>query len=262
MLKIAKILTCFMVFLSHEQADIISLKSMKHIQKIIHNISEKDLLIVFDVDMTITQPNHPATFYPSLIMYKKIYKTILDDLTAEQRDIMLSLTLDQPQILVENNTPTIIAELQKKYKTIAFTALLTKKDKVKRRIKILEDFGIKFKNHTEDMSFIHMKNQYGQYPIFTRGILFGNGEIHGKGTLLCAFLRKLKSLPKMVIVVDDRKKHLEDMKKKLSIQKIPIDFLGIEYKGAFKRSKNITKKEFKKFWTNLAHKSKSQICEY
>lgn len=257
-MRIVKILICTLAIASNAHAEIISVKSTSEVQKIIEDIAEKNLLIAFDVDMTITQPNHPATFYPSLIKHKEIYKDIVDDLTPEQKDIMSTLTTNQPQILVEENTPGIITALQGKYKTIAFTAVLARKDVIARRIKILSDFGVKFSQDIEDMSFTEIKSHHGQHPIFTQGILFGNGEAHGKGKIFCAFLKQLKSLPKMVVVVDDRKKHLEDVEQALTEHKINVKFLGIEYKGAFARSGTITQEEFKDFWINLATQAKNQ----
>ncbi len=257
-MRIIQILACALTIVSNAHAEIISANSMDDIQKIIEESEEKNLLVVFDVDMTITQPNHPAAFYPSLITYKEIYKNIVDALTPEQKDLMSTLTLDQPQILVEENTPSVIANLQAKYKTIAFTAVLATQEAVDRRIKTLNILGIKFAQDIGDMNFSDIKSHHGQHPLFRQGILFGNGEVHGKGTIFCAFLKRLQSLPKMVVVIDDRKKHLEDIQKALSEHKIDLRFLGIEYKGAFARSGNITKEEFKDFWMNLASRAKDQ----
>lgn len=257
-MRILKILACALTIVSNAHAEIISSKSMDDIQQIIEKNEEKDLLVVFDVDMTITQPNHPAAFYPSLIKYKEIYKEIVDTLTAEQKDLMSTLILDQPQILVEENTPNVIANLQKKYKTIAFTAVLATQEIVDRRIKTLNDLDVKFTQGIENMTFSDIKSHHGQRPLFTQGILFGNGEVHSKGIIFCAFLKRLQSLPKIVIVVDDRKKNLEDIQKTLLEHKIDVRFLGIEYKGAFTRNGNITKEEFKDFWMNLADQVKKQ----
>lgn len=238
--------------------EIISVDAMGSVQQILSNIQEKDLLIAFDVDMTITQPNHPATFYPSLVKYKAAYKAIVEELTAEQKDMMSTLTIYQPQRLVEENIPQIIKKLQENFTVIAFTAVLAIRDVVVHRIKTLNNFGIKFSQNIADVTLRGIKAHHGHHPLLTHGILFGNGEAQGKGIVLCSFLKQLKHMPKMILVIDDKRKHLEDIKKTLQEQKIHIAFLGIEYKGTFMRHSDITEEEFKSFWRDLANKSRNE----
>ena len=191
------------------QAKIISVSNMKDAKQSIENCNEKNLLIAFDVDMTITQPDHPALFYSSLIKYKESYQAIVGNLTPEQKDIMLTLTIFQPQRLVEENTPEVIKNLQQVYKVIAFTNSLSKQDVIERRINVLDGFGIKFSQNIsgiKDVTLNDIKVYNNCHPLFTKGILFGNGDAQGKGIVLCAFLKRLKKMPKVVVVIDDRKK--------------------------------------------------------
>lgn len=254
---IVQILACAFTIISNAHAEIISANSMDDIQKIIENTEEKDLLVVFDVDMTITQPNHPATFYTSLITYKEVYKNIVDALTPEQKNLMSTLTLDQPQILVEKNTPSVIANLQEKYKVMGFTAALATPQVVCRRIKILKELGVYF-NFTPTMWVSREPYDPKYKSLFTKSILFGNGESHGKGGVFCILLKHFKRIPSMVIMIDRSKKHLEDIQKALWEHKIDVRFLGMEYKGGFSRRVNITKEEFQDFWMSLASRAKDQ----
>ena len=65
--------------------------------------------------------------------------------------------------------------------------------------------------------------------------------------------------PKVVVMVDDKRKNLEDISKYLQQHDPQIEFFGIEYEAAkYYIPKEISEDEFKKFWLELANQAKEQ----
>ncbi len=269
------------------QAEIISVKSMKdaqfEIEDIIKTQKAADVLVAFDIDMTLTQPNHPAVFYPAIRKYVDIYKTILGQLTPEQKDLAVTLTTQiLPQKLVETETPQVIKTLQQKgIKVIALTSSLAGKIKgykdkmIIRRRDQLQRMGLDFtnslKNFVSVTTFFNFKKYAGGYPIFYHGVLSANGEGYvSKGEALTALLRHTGPLyedkvrkpgfyPKVVVMIDDKKKHLEDVEECLKSYDPSIQFIGIEYEGAYTYApQDISKEDFQKFWENLANLARAK----
>jgi len=265
------------------QAKITSVTTMKDLQtkleKILKTQKAKDVLVAFDIDMTLTQPNHPAMYYPALTKYVDVYKTILEQLTPEQKDLAATLTTQLvPQKLVEEGTPQIIKTLQEKgVKVIALTSSLAgnikgckdqvivlRKDQLE---KMRLDFSKSLQEFVTDLKFIDFKKYAGAYPMFYHGILSANGEGNvSKGEVLNALLshigkvRKPGFRPKVVIMIDDKKKHLEDVEKHLKSYDPSIQYIGIEYEGAFNYApQDISEEDFQKFWEDLANQAKSKI---
>jgi hypothetical protein len=106
--------------------------------------------------------------------------------------------------------------------------------------------------------------------MFDWGILSSNGEgFTTKGQVLCSFLthvglkhRQKTSnpgcFPKVIFLIDDRKKNLEDVEIALKSCNDSIEFVGLEYQGAFSYApQDISEEDFEKFWTTLAEKAQS-----
>jgi len=265
------------------QAKITSVKTVKDLQTKIENILKaqkaKDVLVAFDIDMTLTQPNHPAVYYPAIKKYVDVYETILGQLTPEQKDLAATLTTQLvPQKLVEDGTPQIIKALEQKgVKVIALTSSLagplpaSKDQIIALRKDQLQKMGLDFSKSLQefvtDLKFIDFKKYAGSYPMFYHGILSANGEGNvSKGQVLTALLshigkvRKPGFRPKVVIMIDDKKKHLEDIGKHLKSYDPSIQFIGIQYEGAFNSApQDISKEDFQKFWEDLANQAKSKI---
>lgn len=263
-------------------AEIISLKTIKDVQIKIENILKtrkaNDILVAFDIDMTLTQPDHPAIFYPAIKKYVDVYKKILGELTPEQKDLAATLTTQiVPQKLVEEGTPQIIKSLEQQgIKVIAFTSSLAGHIKGYRdQIIVLRkgqlhkmnlDFSKSFKDFANIATFSEFRKYAGGYPMFFGGILSANGEGNiSKGEALNTLLHHLgkdgKSSyhPKVVVMVDDKKKHLEDVEKHLKSLDPSIQFVGIEYEGAFNYApQDISKEDFQKFWQDLANLARAK----
>ncbi|MDP3533170.1 MAG: DUF2608 domain-containing protein [Alphaproteobacteria bacterium] len=116
---------------------------------------------------------------------------------------------------------------------------------------------------------IPFKEHASGYPMFYHGILSTNGEGDvSKGNLLTALLshvgphyackaQKPGYYPKVLVLVDDNKKHLESIEALLKVYNPLIQFIGIEYEvGITYAPRDISKEDFQKFWKNLANRAK------
>ncbi|MBM3632625.1 MAG: DUF2608 domain-containing protein [Alphaproteobacteria bacterium] len=270
---------------SSTQAQIFSIKVMKEVQAKVEQVLKvhkpEDVWVAFDIDMTLIQSEHPATYYPVLKKYKDVYKRILGKLSPLQIDLMHTLlVLTTPQKLVEADTPHRIKNLQKKgVGTIAFTAVLTGKlPGYKNKVLVLRkdhlqkiglDFAKKRTQFPPCVPFMDFPHYGGYFPLLYNGILSSNGERNvTKGETFVAFLKHMGPshlikvgkcrYPKVVILVDDRKKNLEDVGRSLKAYDSSIQFIGLEYQAAYDYAPtDISKEDFQKFWEGLAEKAKA-----
>src|SRR5690349_11285801 len=103
----------FSIVTSAIQAEVITLKSMCQIEKEINELLSttppEDILVAFNIDMTLIQPKHPAASYPALMKYDNALKDIFAGLSPIQKDRVKTLVaISLPQRLVERDTPKII----------------------------------------------------------------------------------------------------------------------------------------------------------
>lgn len=259
-----------------EEDKTMSVHSIHEVQAKIDEILKiqkaEDVLVVYDVDMTLTQPDHPATYYPVIKKYAHVLKNIFKTLTPAQRDVALTLTSRLPQRLIEKDSPKIVRDMQAKgVHVIAFTASLSgswkdyKTKTIFNRRDKLQALGFNFSFPGRVVSYMDFAKYVDGYPMLYHGVLCANGDNGGKGKVLEAFLKQVSINkdstknynPKIVVMVDDRKTSLEDVQKALAISHTDIQFIGIEYQGAFDYTpQDISEIEFTKFWETLANHAK------
>lgn len=165
-----------------EEGKIMSVKSIHEVQakvdEILKTQKPEDVLVALDIDMTLTQPDHPATFYPALKKYYKVFKAILNDLSDAQRDVAITFTTELTQRLVEKDSPKVVKDMQGKgVKVIAFTASLSgswkdSKNKTifKRRDK-LQTLGFNFPFPGRVVSYMDFPKHVDGYPMLYHGVL-------------------------------------------------------------------------------------------
>lgn len=125
--------------------------------------------------------------------------------------------------LVDDRIPDLLFQMQKnKMSMIGFTKrapLLSK-----RTFEQIAPLGIDFSSSSpikEEMVFENLGR-----TLFKKGILFvGHGM--QKGPVLAAYLEKLETLPKRVVMIDDKLSHLENIAS--SLEPLGLDFIGIRY---------------------------------
>lgn len=194
-----------------------------------------DCWIVFDVDYTLTMPTliHENKNY--VVTKESLSKAVADVKDNESFDRAISATLFFPQVLIDKTTPAILDNLRQKGRVFALTAAVGSEKHKQVRSKTLNTMGVDFSKSfsPSEISLDDIKTYAGQCPSFSEGILYANGEMdpaNNKGRVLVSFIEKIKKTPSCIIVIDDRKKNLEDIKKSLT----NIKFLGILYKNLSK----------------------------
>lgn len=209
-----------------------------------HLPSKEELLLVFDIDYTLTHPTEPAfqliTFQKNIAFFQEVF----EKLSPLERDIFGNLMVfySSECALIEKEAPKWIKELQLKgYKTIALTASLTaslkKQCLVKKRIENLAKVGFDFSaffNEVSAKSFEHFEAHYKTYPHYEKGVLFSNGENKqsGKGEVLVHFLSLIPFKPKFIYFVDDRPINLKSVHQNLKSYDPSILFQGFHFTGA------------------------------
>ena len=166
------------------------------VEQLLQQYQGKEILTAFDIDMTLTQPNNPATFYPALIKHYAIYKKIMGSLTPEQKDLTATLTVFLPVRLVEAETPQIVSAIQDRgVKTIAFTAMLTGKLKDKNqthnkiealRYNALNSLGINFANKpTLGRVCEYTERHFLELVIFSCAVRNPFANLHNRPLVAC-----------------------------------------------------------------------------
>ena len=198
----------------------------------------EDVLCLFDLDMTLTQPDHPAAYIPNLKKHLDIYRSIQARYPKLDTCLTFCFNFLLPQRLTDSDIPSVLASL--KMKTIAFTATVTgdflgTRMEV-RRYEDLKQLGLSFERaFPQSEVILNACPRYrGYYPTYYKGILFSNSERGNttKGTVLCAFLEAVHYTPKCVVLVDDRPQNHSDVQTALSQAFPKTKYIGIEFTGA------------------------------
>ncbi len=135
------------------------------------------------------------------------------------------------------------------------------------RFEILKSFDFDFDGvfKTDSMIFDEIPAHNHQHPLFFKGILCANGEQgkgSDKGSVLVAFIKRLQLSPKVIVLVDDRMPNLEAVDRALKNYDPSIQFLGIEYQGAFEYApESISEEAFRAFWEDFASQAKITLQE-
>lgn len=245
-------------------------------QHIDHHCQEAaNMLVAFDVDMTLTAPQHPACYYPNMQQYRAVIgrhmllQRVFSCISKTEEDKVLTLGTQLPkQQLIEAETPTLIDSLQKSgAKAIAFTASLSGgveglENLKERRFKGLQQVGIDFSKtfSHQEIIFSEFPLHNKHYPIFHQGILYANGGngANSKGDVLVAFLKKVAWTPRQVVLVDDLASNLTVTAQALAAFDPTIQFIGIEYRGAQTYApEGITKRDIIAYWKNIISQVKA-----
>ncbi len=249
------------------------------VEEVLKTQASEDVLVVFDIDFTLTQPNHLATYYPSIKKHHQVLETIFKNLTSAQRDMSLTLTTNLPQRLIEKDSPKVVKAMQDKgIKVIALTATLTgswkdsKNKIIFKRTDALRNFGFNFSFQGRVVPYMNFPKHADGYPTLYHGVLCSNGENNGigKGKVLSAFLQQVGMtkgvpygsgyMPKIVIMADDREKNLIDVQEALAADFPAVQFIGIKYEGAFDYApQDIFEEDFAKFWQEMVEQAR-QAC--
>ncbi|ACE06099.1 hypothetical protein Aasi_0712 [Candidatus Amoebophilus asiaticus 5a2] len=226
-------------------------------------IEKSQLLVVFDMDLTLTMPPLPALLYLAKPEYRTKVQRILSPLTDTDRAKVLTLGLQiSEHQLIEEITPSIIESIQAlQVKSIVLTASLSGQfnnnaplelqrfQKLKELGIVLQNISLQEKVILTDLPFCDQN-----YPTYYNGILCVRGEpkTNIKGPTLVSFLHHIHFYPKQIIMVDDKREHLSYVQQSLAALEPTIEFIGFEYTGAYKRIPPVINEEsFLSYWEGL-----------
>ena len=239
---------------------------MKHVSPKVMSLLEKyephQILVAFDIDLTLIQPDHPAIYDLNLKKHHRAFMKVFSSLSKKEiENIFVRALLSVSHTIVDPDSLEFIQFLRKKQiTTIALTAMITGEFEGKlieeHRFDHLTSLGFIFDTHfTHKIHvFDHLPPNNGTYPAFYNGILFSNGERgeSHKGHAIVAFLEKMELDPLCVVLVDDRPKNLMDVESSLKVYNPSIEFIGIEYKGVEENfNVEISQEDFVNFWKNM-----------
>jgi len=222
-----------------------------------------DLLVVLDMDLTLTMPKLPVLIYLVEPNYRIKLRQWLAPLTPEKQRKVMTMGLQiQQQKLVEQEAPAIIKKIKEQHiKSIILTASFAGQFNNStplelQRFEKLKELGIHlinelFPNKLDLGTAVHYK---GAHAIYYKGILCAYGEPgkNIKGPALINFLDKVQFWPKSVIMVDDKKKNLDDVCHTLHTLDPSLKFIGLEYQGTNQHlPKSIDEKAFQAYWQQL-----------
>lgn len=217
----------------------------------------EDVLCLLDLDMTLTQPDHPAAYIPNLKKHLNLYRAVQARYPKLDTCLTFCFNFLLPQRLTDGDIPSVLASL--KMKKIAFTATVTgdffgERMEV-RRYEDLKRLGISFEHSFPQKEILlnACPSYRGYYPTYYKGILFSNSErgTTTKGTVLCAFLEAVRYTPKCVVLVDDRPQNHTDVRTALAQIFPEIRSIGIEFTGAENYCpKGISAKDFEAFYAD------------
>jgi hypothetical protein len=204
---------------------------------------DRQLLVVFDMDLTLTMPRLPAFIYLTVPSYRDKLQRLLAPLSEADKRKVLTLGLQvSGHRLVEQAAPSIIRGIQARcIKTIVLTASLTGQanDEIPielQRFQKLCELGIVLEGSYPQQKIIldDLPTYNTNFPVYYRGVLCANGApgTNIKGPVLVSFLQHTNYKPQSIIMVDDKIDHLNDVYQSLVELDPHIHFIGLEYVGA------------------------------
>lgn len=222
----------------------------------------EDVLCVFDIDQTLLKPADKIIADRYAPAYAEFLNALLAKLSLEQKDEMLNLAIAESGLtFMEPNTLKFVNDLKRNGAAVmALTAsLVGKVGKCPHfemfRYQTFVEAGLRFSEHMtveERVELTNLASFRHYYPVFYRGVLFGNGvrSPNSKGVLLVEFLKKCRIQLQKIIFIDDIKTHVDAVWK--IFNPTDLDILAIEYTQYQNMLPSSTHmKEFQKKWMDL-----------
>ncbi|MEC7839909.1 MAG: DUF2608 domain-containing protein [Chlamydiota bacterium] len=239
--------------------EITQMKNMKQVEALC-NQADRDTLVIFDIDMTLTIPTNPALQMPNVKMYKSRFKKYKALWSKDQKTIITNfIGLNNSPKLLDPHTKLLIKSLQRRnIPTIALTAtlagpILDIQDVISYRDDLLKKLDIDFSVTSPSQDYFIFDDllpYLGGYPQTKKGIILANGEKNMKGVVLTRFLEAIDWTPQKVIFIDDDLSQVESMEN--SMGKLGVQFEGVHFRAIddFVADK-ISPEDFDVEWENL-----------
>ncbi|MBS0604180.1 MAG: DUF2608 domain-containing protein [Verrucomicrobia bacterium] len=187
---------------------------------------EEDTLYVFDLDNTIIETaQHLGS--DQWVTYKLDHLTkqglSLDDALNHVIPCWLEVQNRTEMKLVDPAIPDLLYKMQKKHVTMIG---LTKRPPqlANRTLEQLKPLNVDFSKTAHMQEEVVFEDLKG--TAFKQGIIFVAQGID-KGPSLLAYLKKLKKMPKRIVVIDDKMSHVKNIAS--AVEPLGINFVGIRY---------------------------------
>ena len=252
------------------RGEIVTIDSIREMEEYLP--PEGIVLVVCDLDDTfIVLENSIFQIANFRDQFPADFKATMSEFNLKEQALAFTLPLlTTPAKLIEPDSPKSIERMQARPNTrvVALTAAmgwglkgLTIEDT---RIQGLADVDIHFSKSFTDMpSERTISGDFedltiGRRPFFKDGVIFTNNQ--KKGLVLDNFLETLPSLPNCIVVVDDKKEHLENIKD--AMKKYPqIKVIALHYKTNPNIYGQTDVETFKRQWKRMGYLARKILNE-
>lgn len=217
-----------------------------HVNELQSYVKDNDCLVIFDIDNTLMEP--VQTIGSDQWFDKRIQKLCdqgcnIDQAFCKTYDEWHKIQTVCDVKLVEKDTKQIFDGIKEKFNAIALTTRGFQSSY--NTITQLESLGIVFENKpyiSEEVFFQNGKqNSIFSGVLFFKGILFTNNSHRGEA--LFKLLDMFGKKPKVIIFINDKRAHLEQVEE--TANKREVSFIGLRY--------GFTDEKVKNFDANLAN---------
>lgn len=249
--------------------EIQEIHELKQIKQVLSPITKTDW-ILFDIDYTLTAPDHPMLQMAIIKQNKQRFREELSKFSDEEKKLIPVLMVTQaPSKLLTNESPHLIQELMGLGATVfGFTAIDTGVvphigEVPVWRAKELERLGIHFSNYVnsslpdEKIEFVQFPPFRGAYPLYDKSVLYANVTA-SKGSVLKAFLDKISEKPTRIVLIDDTLENLQSMQHELD--QLGIFFLGLHYVPRENQAEDFSEKQWREVWDIIKKRAEKAIA--
>jgi Protein of unknown function (DUF2608) len=209
-------------------AQILPIRSMNEASEHLAGANEQTL-IIFDVDQVLIIPRPPIFQPQNRVLYRPLFNKLIANLTHDQHTLAGSFVISNVgATLVEPDTPALIRSLQQRgIPCIALTAAISSScagwgDRRHDRHISLREQGIEFSmRDIADFDLPSLPGLGGRHAVYSRGVLYTNGDLSSKGEVLRAFLLATGIWPEKVLFFDDRRDNVESVEEHMERLGIP-----------------------------------------
>ena len=259
-------LLCLLTVFSRSDAYIGWATSMRQVVEYFEDTGPETLAI-FDIDLVLLQPAHPAFQEKNMFRYTPVVKKFIKELGRDHTSIFFNLVnISYDSVLVDERTPYLLEGLKNgEVPTIALTGRMVgplgEVANLERWSETrLKEFGIDFSTSAPEgeWDFQVLPQFRGCAPRYHHGILYTNGHNCSKGELLIAFLKETGMHPARVVFIDDREYNLHSVEEALNAFDPHIVFYGIHFIGAqYCPTEELSEEEFSAHWQAMASRAAS-----
>lgn len=236
------------------------IQQLKDLEKILPTDLSSNDWILFDIDYTLTTPDHPALHMGAIKQNRQRYFEELNKFNDNHKLIIPILMITHvTNKLTEPDGPELIKKFEKRATVFGFTAADTGAfpqigEIPNWRSKELARLGIAFNPlfSKERIEFREFPSFRQTYPIYQDGVLYSN-VIPSKGIVMKAFIEKVGIKPNRVFLIDDKPENLVTMQEELN--KMGISFSGVRYSPNFQLTEPISETVWKEIWDAIRERA-------